>query len=103
MHVCICTCTDVFVTMLEWNIKSRLVALRSAPASSSHSARGGRRECTISLALHHNKTVVYIFSGYIQEEAGSPPPPPLSSNHHHHHLHPCIGLFKVSHFIPLCF
>lgn len=75
MHVCICTCTDVFVTMLEWNIKSRLVALRSAPASSSHSARGGRRECTISLALHHNKTVVYIFSGYIQEEAGSPPPP----------------------------
>lgn len=27
MHVCICTCTDVFVTMLECNIKSRLVAL----------------------------------------------------------------------------
>lgn len=38
MHVCICTCTDVFVTMLECNIKSVLVALYSAPASPLHSA-----------------------------------------------------------------
>lgn len=39
MHVCICTCTDVFVTMFECNIKSRLVTLYSAPASPLHSAR----------------------------------------------------------------
>lgn len=73
MHVCICTCTDVFVTMLECNIKSRLVTLYSVPASPLHSAGGSRHERTIRLSLHHNKTVIYIFSGYIQEEAGSPP------------------------------
>lgn len=27
----------------------------------------------VSLSSHHNTTVIYIFSGYIQEEAGSPP------------------------------
>lgn len=47
----------VWTFLLECNVKSRLVA-SSAP---------------VSLSSHHNTTVIYIFSGYIQEEAGSPP------------------------------
>lgn len=73
MHVCICTCTDVFVTMLGWNVKSRLVALCLQRLLVRCTQPGSRCERTISLSLHHNKTVIYIFSGYIQEEAGSPP------------------------------
>lgn len=65
--------------MLECNIKSRYVTLSLQCL----------HERTISLSTHQNITVIYIFSGYIQEEAGSPHP--LASNHHHHH-HPCIGL-----------
>lgn len=71
MHVCICTCTDVFVTMLE--CKSRLVALCLQRLIVRCTRLGSQRERTISLSSHHNKTVIYIFSGYIQEEAGSPP------------------------------
>lgn len=69
MHVCICTCTDVFVTMLECGVKSRLVT----PCLQRLLVRCTWRERTISFSSHHNKTVIYIFSGYIQEEAGSPP------------------------------
>lgn len=86
MHVCICTRMDVFVTMLECNVKSRSVALHL------------RRLQVHQSVTHHETTVVYIFSGYIQEEAGSPPPPTI-----HHHHHPCIGLSKVSSLVPLCF
>lgn len=91
MHVCICTRMDVF--LLECNVKSRLVALCPQRLLVRRAGPGGgpQSERTISPSSHHNATVIYIFSGYIQEEAGSPPPP-LASNHHHHH--PRIGLLK---------
>lgn len=59
MHVCICTRMDVFVTILECNVKSRSVALRIRLLQVHQSV------------THHKTTVIYIFSGYIQEEAGS--------------------------------
>lgn len=48
MHVCICTRTDVFVTMLECNVKSRLVALHLQRPQVR--CTGSRCECTVSLS-----------------------------------------------------
>lgn len=74
MHVCICTCTDVFVTMLEWNIKSRLVALCSAPASSSHSAReAGVNAPSVS---HYITTKQSSTSSVVIFKKRRAPPPP---------------------------
>lgn len=44
----------------------------SAGLQSACTRSGSRCERTLSLLSHHNETVIYIFSGYIQEAAGSP-------------------------------
>lgn len=88
MHVCICTCTDVFVTMLECNIKSRLVALYSAPASPLHSA--GEPAWTHHQSLTTSQRNSHLHLQWLYSRRGGVSPP-LASNHHHH---PCIGLLK---------
>ena len=72
MHVCICTRTDVFVTIFERDFKSRLVELRLQLVLVC-CTRPGSRWDIISLSSHLNKNLIYIFSGYIQEEVAPPP------------------------------
>lgn len=83
MQLCICTCTDVFVMMLE--CKSRLVA-------SFFNACG-------SVALNAPSVSQYITtkqsstsSVVIFKRRWGLSPPPLASNHHHHPHLPRIGL-----------
>lgn len=78
MHVCICTRTDVFVTMLECNVKSRLVALRLQRLLVRCTRPWSR--------CHLHLQWLYSRRGRVS--------PPLASNHYHHHHHPCIGLLK---------